>query len=301
MRRLLTYSVNNMLPRKAMNHVIRTYAKRNLVNASHVRKAIGKIDTIWRARIDDVVSSPDNLFIHRDLEAGAVKDYYITMHNGVKVCANGYYGSGILNMLIENRGVHEPQEERAFEEIINLLPESCTMLELGAYWGFYSLSLLQARPQAKCHLVEPEIYNITSGQINFELNSRKGNFLNAKVDEHQSEKLNTISVDSYCESNSIKHLNILHSDIQGFEFSMLKGADRMLSKNCVDYLFISTHSNELHEACTLQLLKKDYCILASANLDETFSCDGLIVAKRPSLKDPSALVISKKRKLAAAG
>ena len=42
-------------------------------------------------------------------------------------------------MLLENKGVHEPQEEKAFLEVLNYVEKGSTMIELGSYWGFYSL------------------------------------------------------------------------------------------------------------------------------------------------------------------
>ena len=266
-----------------------------LTSPRRVRAAIGKVDENWRLRINDVLSCQDNAFIPRVSNAGVVEKYYITMHNGVKVCANGYYGSGILNMLIENRGVHEPQEERAFGNIIPLLPEYPVMLELGAYWGFYSLSLLQARPKANCFLVEPDIVNMASGKLNFRLNHRKGHFTLSEVSDRLDLKENYISVDSFCEQNFINHVHILHSDIQGYELPMLKGAKTMLSTHRIDYVFISTHSNDLHTACTTELINNQYIILASANMDQTYSVDGLIVARRSSLAEPHTLEISVKQ------
>lgn len=255
---------------------------------------MGVIDAHWRNRIDDVVASPDNAHIPRTSDAGLLNGYTITMHNGVRVCANGYYGAGVLNMLIENSGVHEPQEEKAFEEIVRLLPEQCVMLELGAYWGFYSLSLLQKRPQASCFLVEPETKNLMSGKINFRLNGRKGHFTQALVDKHPQDHPKTISVDSFCKEHRIGHLHILHSDIQGFEHAMLEGASSFLKEGNVDFVFISTHSDELHVGCLRKLTSLGYIILADADMSETFSYDGLIVAKHHSIENPKSISISKK-------
>ena len=98
-----------------------------------------------RKRIDDVISSPDNAAQFQSVsEAGKLQGYFITMHNGVRVCANGYYGRGIPNMLIENKGVHEPQEERAFEAIIEHLRDDCTMLELGVLFVVSSAATPQS-------------------------------------------------------------------------------------------------------------------------------------------------------------
>jgi hypothetical protein len=204
-------------------------------------------------------------------------------------------------MLIENKGVHEPQEERAFQEVIEYVPEKCSMLELGAYWGFYSLSLLKRRPKAICFLVEPNTFNLVSGKLNFRLNGRKGHFLQAMVSEHPKKRPHTISVDQFCRENQIQHLDILHADIEGSELSMLAGARDILSQNQVDYIFISTHSSSLHASCLRELVSYGYSIIASADMNETFSVDGLIVASRAGLNRPGKIDISKKSAQQGAG
>ena len=56
------------------------------------------------------------------------------------------------------------------------------------------------------------------------------------------------------QKNKIIKVNILHSDIQGYEFNMLQGARHMLENKIVDYLFISTHSFSVHNSC-IEILK----------------------------------------------
>ena len=284
-----------LMPHWVRQKLNRARMKRVLTSARLAREAVGQVDGKWRSRIDEVISAPDNAAIHRVPEAGTLHGHVITMHNGVRVCANGYYGSGILNMLIENKGVHEPQEERAFEAIIGHLPKECTMLELGAYWGFYSLSLLQQRPTAKCFLVEPDPINLLSGELNFSLNGRSGCFLQAGVGRTPQVEPKTVSVDSFCSEYRINHLDILHADIQGSELDMLEGAQRMLSSGRVDFIFISTHSNTLHADCMAKLEAVGYVILADANLDSTFSHDGLIVAKHSRIGEPSTVLITRRK------
>lgn len=289
--------LKRLIPAALIDYVRRARAKRHLTSSRIAASTIGEVDGFWRARIDEVISSPDNSEIPRCAKAGKVEGYTITMHNGVRVCANGYYGGGTLNMLIENKGVHEPQEERAFEEIIRLLPERCVMLELGAYWGFYSLSLLQERPNATCYLVEPDSRNIVSGIINFRLNNRDGKFTQAMVGSSAQRHPKTISIDSFCAEHGIKHLHMLHADIQGYETDMLEGATHVLKAGKVDYVFISTHSADLHATCITKLKTLNYVILADADLNETFSYDGLIVAKHNSIDLPQRIEISKKNAL----
>jgi hypothetical protein len=286
--------IKGLFPPWLLQKLKRIHMLRVLTSARTARNAVGHVDSGWRRRINEVVASPDNAAIPRVPEAGKLQGHVITMHNGVRVCANGYYGSGNLNLLIENKGVHEPQEERAFEAVIRHLKNDCTMLELGAYWGFYSLSLLQQHPRAQCFLIEPQPANLLSAELNFRLNGRTGYFVQSWVDKTPQIQEQKVSVDSFCSDRGIDHLDILHSDIEGFELLMLQGASHMLSNGKIDFIFISTHSNSLHADCIKRLESTGYMILAEANLDETFSYDGLIVAKHKEIAQPEEINISRK-------
>jgi hypothetical protein len=61
------------------------------------------------------------------------------MHNGIQVVTNGYYGHFNSEIVKRLRGHHEPQEERVFYEILKLVEPGTVMIELGAYWSYYSL------------------------------------------------------------------------------------------------------------------------------------------------------------------
>ena len=69
------------------------------------------------------------------------------------------------------------------------------MLELGSYWGFYSLSLLNKRPNARCHLIEAEPTNLYCGKLNFKLNNRKGRFESLFIDKQTNKNKKITSVD----------------------------------------------------------------------------------------------------------
>jgi hypothetical protein len=259
--------------------------------------AVGEVTPDWRSRIDEAIACPDNAFIPRVPDAGKLQRGFVIMHNGLRVSGLGYYGSGNMNLLLENRGVHEPQEERAFSEVLRHVPPSGAMLELGAYWGFYSLWFAHEVPGARSFLVEPEPENLKSGMLNFRENGHDAVFENAYVGArpgiaHNGTKV--VSVDDFCQRHHIDQLAILHADIQGFEVEMLEGASRMLSNKKIMYIFISTHSTPLHRACIDLLRASGFVILASADLDDTFSIDGLIVAKRADLELPRTLAISHK-------
>jgi hypothetical protein len=151
---------------------------------------------------------------------------------------------------------------------------------------------------AQCFLVEPVSENLRSGERNFELNGARGDFTQAFVgssDRTDRDGRQFVAVDPYCERNAIDHLAILHADIQGGEVDMLGGAKMLLSRKAANWIFISTHSNKLHYECVEILKSYGYLIMASADLDETYSTDGLIVAKADAALEPATIEISKKR------
>ena len=178
-----------------------------------------------------------------------------------------------------NRGVHEPLEEFVFQQVLKRLPARPNMLELGAYWGHYSMWLKVVHPDATVILVEPESQNIQAGKKNFKLNGINGLFLQNFVGKGH------FSVDQYLIDNHIDQLSILHSDIQGYEIEMLTDCNLSLSSKIIDYLFISTHSQELHHGVIEELRRLNYRIEVSSNFEETTSYDGFILASSP-LVDP---------------
>ena len=235
----------------------------------------------WQQRIDDVKSSTDNVFLPRHEAAGKIQNGIQTMHNGLKIHLGSYYGAPIARMLLENKGVHEPQEERVFAAVLAALPTQSVIVELGAYWGFYSLWLHQKMASARCFLVEPNPAHLIFGQRNFKLNGAKGQFFSYGIGQKTDISNNTISVDDFIAQQNIDFVHILHADIQGAEYDLLLGAEWAFTAQKIGYIFISTHSNALHYQCLDFLIQQKFIIIANANLDETYSFDGLIVGRSP--------------------
>lgn len=250
------------------------------------------LDKIWQERLNITLSSPDNKYINRVKNAGEVVNGKQIMHNGIIINLGSYYGPEVARILKENKGVHEPQEERVFQELLKVLPENGTMIELGAFWGFYSMWFKSKITYGINYLIEPDSFNLLSGKLNFKLNSMSGNFHQYYVSDIKDEKLNQINIDSFKSENNISTIHILHSDIQGYELKMLEGAEGSLAD--VWFVFISTHSNELHAKCQEFLSTRGFSILCSINKDETFSEDGLIVAQNPNINLLESIDLSKR-------
>jgi hypothetical protein len=243
----------------------------------------------WEDRIELVKKCPDNIFIPRDKKAGTIEDDVFYMHNGIKINLKSYYGYSMLRMLFENKGVHEPQEEKAFLEVLNYIEKGSTMIELGSYWGFYSL-WFNKKTNGKNILVEPILENMNYGIENFKLNETEAIFYNKYISSSSSH--NTLTLEEIFLLENIERLSVCHSDIQGEELEMLKGGVGILDK--IDYFFISTHSNNIHYECLDFLEKRGFITLCSCDLNESYSYDGLIVSRNLKIKGPDKIEISKR-------
>lgn len=252
----------------------------------------------WNERISLVLSSSDNDKIPRVKDAGNVVKGYQIMHNGLQITLGSYYGPEVSHMLIQNKGVHEPQEEYVFHLVLEDLKRQenshYTMVELGSFWAFYSMWFKKELPSSDCYMVEPDAFNLGCGKTNFKKNKFSGTFINAFVsDTKRTENANKyVSVDSLFSDHSIDYFDIVHCDIQGFELDMLNGSLKAINANKIGYFFISTHSNELHNQCLTFLIQHKFDIIASADLDQTYSFDGLIVARHSSYPGLSKVSIS---------
>ncbi len=235
----------------------------------------------YSGRFREVISDPLNLLVERVPGAGMVEDGLVTLHNGVRAPIEGkgaYYGE-FSQILVINRGVHEPLEEYVFQEMLRRMPKRPVMLELGAYWGHYSMWLKTVRPHARVILVEPTANGLKAGEMNFQRNGMEGEFIQAKVGRGE------FGVDEFLDARGQPHLDVLHCDIQGSEIEMLEGASRCLARHGADYVFISTHSQALHQGVSDHLTGHGYRIEASSDFDfETTACDGLVFATSPRLE-----------------
>lgn len=234
-------------------------------------------------RFREIISDPLNILIKRNSLSGMVDKYgYVCLHNGNKVPISGensYYGS-FSNILIVNRGVHEPLEEFCFQETLKKITEhKPIMIELGSYWAHYSMWFLKNFPKAYCFMVEPDKKALNAGYNNFQTNSfSNGQFIESKVSN------DGFKLDNFTIKKKIEKVSILHSDIQGSELDMLEGAKNFLSKQLASYIFLSTHSQSIHNEAKKKLESFGYIIEVSSDFDNhSTSYDGFILATAPSV------------------
>lgn len=236
-------------------------------------------------RFREIVSDPINLLIERVPTAGYVNSRgEVILHNGNLVPAFGKeaYYSNFSKILLINRGVHEPLEEYVFQEILKTLPDKgSSMIEVGAYWGHYSMWFAKSKPESLAILVEPEQRFLDVARRNFKRNNLTAEFVSAFMGAYAGKiKHNRhVSIEQLMEVFQLESLDILHADIQGAELQMLRDSQKPIQEGKVGRLFISTHSQDLHQQVKDYMISLNLIIEVDSDWDShTTSEDGLLVA-----------------------
>jgi hypothetical protein len=263
-----------MSTQELVEQILKTHRYERFSNYFIDKSVLNEKGTSTRGRFIDIISDPSNLLLTRVPNAGTEQENYAIMFNGVKVLKGEYYGD-FFDILYFNKGSHEPSEERIFSLVLEHIPEGGTMIELGSYWAFYSLSFNQKIKNAKNYCIEPSSVAMEVGKENFRLNGAIADFTEGFIGRDSG----NLRVSEFIKEKGIDFVDILHSDIQGYEYEMLEDCIPLLDSQRIGYLFISTHSDELHTQCKKLLTEHNYRIICSADVEtETFCFDGILVA-----------------------
>ncbi|KCZ99522.1 ABC transporter [Hyphomonas oceanitis SCH89] len=258
--------------------------------------------TEW-ARAAMTASCQDSLNIPKVPRAGQVNSEdgisVQTMHNGLKVVAGGYHGAWMTKIIRDLSGHHEPQEELLFDALMNHVKPGTTMIELGAYWAYFSLWFLKAVPNSNALCVEPDPLNLQIGRKNAELNnlSHRIKWFEAWVGGTEEENHSAIcetlgelrnlpqwNYGTVLRQNGAAPIEFLHCDAQGVELEFLKSMSNHSAGERPRFIMISTHHHSIsgsrttHEDCASLIESMGGKVLAQHSVDESYSGDGLIVA-----------------------
>ncbi|MEJ0018698.1 MAG: FkbM family methyltransferase [Acetobacteraceae bacterium] len=219
------------------------------------------------------------------------------MHNGIKVLAGGYYGPWMQDLIARCKGHHEPQDEVLFAEMLRHVGDDATMVELGGFWSFYSIWFLTQGTRRRAFVVEADPAHVEVGRTNGRLNACDPVFVQATVggrsappapfatEESGVVDLPAVSVSDLMATHGVRHLDLLHCDAQGVELEVLESCLDLAAAGRIGWLMVSTHSHHIsgdpltHQRCLAVLIRAGATILAEHDVQESFSGDGLIVAK----------------------
>ncbi len=251
-------------------------------------------------RVEMTVSCRDADPIPKVPNAGSVErigdDVVQVMHNGVRVLKGGYHGDWMSEVIARLNGHHEPQEELVFHHILKFLPDNARMIELGAFWSYYSIWFLKDHPQRQALGVEPDPSHIEIGLKNAALNNvnleiRCGFLGSMDIPSNNfvTENSGIVDIPMIRASTLVKEfspsgLDLLHLDIQGAEADVIRDCQDLLLSKTIQFLLISTHAEPIsgspltHQECLDMVREFDGVILEEHDVHESFSGDGLIAA-----------------------
>lgn len=148
-----------------------------------------------------------------------------------------------------------------FNLIKNLVKSQDQVFDIGANMGFYTIWFSKFISfGGNIHSFEPDLNNFNRLKKNvllnenneiFNLNNKAVSDLNGELtfttgldgENHISNdqsisrtRVESITLDEYCEKNQIKKLNYVKIDVEGFEYSVLKGAESLLSEQKISII-----------------------------------------------------------------
>ena len=221
------------------------------------------------------------------------------MHNGLRVKAGGYHGDWMAQIIRALRGHHEPQEELIFADLMRYVRHNSLIVELGAFWSYYSLWYLREIPGSRAFCIEPDPASLAVGRFNAELNSMADRMVyrQAWVGDGATTELTAV-----CESDNVARtlplmnmqavssltggqpIEMLHMDVQGAELGFLRSIAEVPAAQRPRFLVVSTHHSSIsgspttHVDCVAELRSLGAHVLVEHSVQESFSGDGLIVA-----------------------
>jgi FkbM family methyltransferase len=221
------------------------------------------------------------------------------MHNGLRVIAGGYHGDWMAHIIRGLRGHHEPQEELAFSSVLRFARHNSVMVELGAFWSYYTLWYLHEVPGSRAVCVEPDPSNLRIGRANAALNGCTGRvqFVEGCVGgaadpaaAHACETtgkrrtLPCFDMKAVAGIAKARVIEVLHIDAQGAELPFIRSMAEAVKGGLVRFLVASTHhvsisnSATTHEDCVEAVRTLGGRVLIEHDIQQSFSGDGLIVA-----------------------
>jgi len=185
-----------------------------------------------------------------------------TQYKNIKMLAGqGHYpGSGPLS---NNNYTEEIKDfQMVLNDIKNTQNTHPVMMEIGAFWAFWSLMFRDTFKHGKNILIEPIQQHLNVGLKNFQINDFDCSSYHAAFNIDTQCTLftkNIVSFEHVWNEEKLDTLDLLHADIQGAELPLLEklDQDQYLHDNKIKMLVIATHSKIIHQKI-LEIFKRNH-------------------------------------------
>lgn len=137
-----------------------------------------------------------------------------------------------------------------------IIPKAKTVFDVGANIGEYSSEILRINPSVLIHAFEPGIAAFNKLKAlkltanNFAMGNKSGkhllyqenkcsthnSFYNFNNDTLKSVEVEVQTIDEYCLKNNIRRIDFLKIDVEGFEYAVLAGSQKMFESKAIDYI-----------------------------------------------------------------
>lgn len=131
-----------------------------------------------------------------------------------------------------------------------------SMLELGSNQCYYSLLFkhILGKDKTISVMIEPHLDNLNVGKAEFAANDCDGIFYHASIGSEwvlKGTRLDTteVTLNELIDHNNLTKFDVIQCDIDGSELIMLESNVQFFTDCRARYIFLATHSSELHSKC----------------------------------------------------
>jgi hypothetical protein len=136
------------------------------------------------------------------------------------------------------------------------------MVELGAFWSFWTIVFGKKFPKSKSVIVEGDLEKLSVGLTNLYLNGLSAIAYHKTIAVEHSTlteplTIGNITLTELFESSETQVIDILHMDIQGAEFGIYEEVAERLENGTIKNVIMATHFIDEHDQMLHRFLELD--------------------------------------------
>lgn len=179
------------------------------------------------------------IYSEQDVKYDRENDLYYGLYEGKRLYFNKDVDT-LEKALTALNGLAAEQSENSPHKYLDgdfQVKEGDVVFDVGCADGNFALSVIDKA--SKIYLFEADEQWMTPLRLTFAPYMDKVEIVRKYVDERSGEK--TVSLDDFCQSKGIDHVDMVKMDIEGYEENVLKGAARLLQNKKINRIAVCTY------------------------------------------------------------